>query len=292
MNRVCIKPSTFFVFPKQLGQNPYIQLDTDKEKVQKKAFEQHDKLEEAFSYSKISSFTIDYDETTRVLSDIVFTANCGLCLPRLPRLPQSLVILPYMKYAQRKKELPYLKIIFKKMNLTMVKFPGDKSCPFEGQAEIKWFCGGTKAIAGYGFRSTKKTFLVLDELLKKIYHSHGLESPEILALPLESDHYYHLDVAMLEFDDTKCVFHKRAFSPDSVKKIQSFLGKENVHILDTADSFCLNAVVDGPNLITHKLSDSLKKELEKITGKHIKQVDTSEFEKSGGSVRCMTLDVF
>ena len=50
-------------------------------------------------------------------------------------------------------------------------------------------------------------------------------------------------------------------------------------------------MVDGNNLITHKLTNDLKKELEEITGKHIKMVDTSEFEKSGGSVRCMTLDI-
>ena len=287
MQRICIKPTTFTVFPKQIGQNPYIQLDKDKDKVQKQATKQHLELEKAFS--DISSFTIQYDDKTKNLSDIVFVANGGICLPRLP---ESLVILPYMKYKQRKEELPYLEVIFKKMGLETIRFPGSASCPFEGQAELKWFHCGKKAIAGYGFRSTKKTFVVLDKLLKKIYKKHGLESPEILALPLESDHYYHLDVAMLEFDDTKCIVHKRAFSPESVQKMRDFLGANNVHVLDTPDSFCLNAVVDGTHLITHKLTDSLKKELENITGKRIKQVDTSEFEKSGGSVRCMTLDIF
>jgi len=285
MKRICIYPNTATIYEFQKGQNPYIHLHKDI--VQKKAIEQHKKLEKAFS--NISCFAIEYNDETKGLSDIVFVANGGICLPRLPK---PLVILPFMKYKQRKEELPYLEVIFEKMGLATVKFPGDQSCPFEGQAEIKWFCGGTKAIAGYGFRSTKKTFSVLDKLLKKIYKKHGLKSPEILALPLVSDHYYHLDVAMLEFDDTKCIVHKRAFSPESVQKMRNFLGAENVHVLDTPDSFCLNAVVDGRNLITHKLTDSLKKELESITGKHIKQVDTSEFEKSGGSVRCMTLDVF
>jgi N-dimethylarginine dimethylaminohydrolase len=63
-------------------------------------------------------------------------------------------------------------------------------------------------------------------------------------------------------------------------------------VIDTHDSFCLNAVVDGPNLITHVLTKPLKTELEKITNKNIIMVDTSEFEKSGGSVRCMTFDIF
>jgi N-dimethylarginine dimethylaminohydrolase len=56
---------------------------------------------------------------------------------------------------------------------------------------------------------------------------------------------------------------------------------------------CLNAVVDGFNLITHKINDStMKSFLERITNRKIIEVDTSEFEKSGGSVRCMTLDKY
>jgi N-dimethylarginine dimethylaminohydrolase len=50
-------------------------------------------------------------------------------------------------------------------------------------------------------------------------------------------------------------------------------------------------VVDGNRLITHSLTPDLKAELESITKKKIHMVDTSEFEKSGGSVRCMTLDI-
>ena len=63
-------------------------------------------------------------------------------------------------------------------------------------------------------------------------------------------------------------------------------------MIDTSDSFCLNAVVEGSYVITHKLSDSsLKGRLESLTNRKVKEVDTSEFEKSGGSVRCMTLDI-
>ena len=287
MKRICIYPNTATIFPIQKGQNPYIHVNKEMNIVQKRAIEQHKELEKAFS--NISCFTIQYDEETKSLSDIVFVANGGLCLPRLPK---PVVVLPYMKYKQRKEELPYLEVIFEKMGLATVEFPGDQSCPFEGQAEIKWFAGGKKAVAGYGFRATKKTFMILDKLLKKIYKHHGLVPPEILVLPLESPHYYHLDVAMLEFNDTHCIVHKRAFSTKSIHKLQDFLGETHVHVIDTPDSFCLNAVVDGHTLVTHKLTDSLKKELESITGKHIKQVDTSEFEKSGGSVRCMTMDVF
>jgi N-dimethylarginine dimethylaminohydrolase len=278
MLRVCIKPTTFTILPIQDKQNPYIDI---KHRVdRKKAAKQHDALVKSFA--NVSSYTIE--DAADPIPDIVFVANGGLCLPRLGR---PVILLPNMKYKQRKDEYEYLEGIYGDMGLETMPFPGNE--PFEGQAELKWFDGGKKAICGYGHRSTKKTFTILEKLFKKLY---GRRKPELLVIPLQSADYYHLDVAMLEFDDAKCIIHERAFSEASIKKIQNFLGPENVFVIDTPDSFCLNAVVDGPNLITHTLAQPLKTYIEKITDKKIIMVDTSEFEKSGGSVRCMTLDIF
>jgi N-dimethylarginine dimethylaminohydrolase len=279
MRHLCITPNTFDVYDFQTHQNKYI---SGKEPVFHKAIVQHMRLEDAFPH--IMKYTVN---TEVVVPDIVFVANGGVCLPRIP----NTIILPYMKYKQRRAELPYLKEIYNDVKLHTIPFPGPM--PFEGQAEIKWFHNGTRAICGYGYRSTKSTFDVLDTLLGKIYKQHGLVAPKLLALKLEKSDYYHLDVAMLEFDDTKCIVHKAAFSEKSIERMKEFLGEDNVYVIDTKDTFCLNAVADGGRLITHKLTEpGLKKQLEDITRKKIHQVNTSEFEKSGGSVRCMVLDVF
>jgi len=281
MLRICIKPTTFQITEQQDKQNVYIDVHHVVNK--KKANKQHDALERAFH--QLIPFIVK--PTNEILPDIVFVANGGLSLPRLP---EPVVILPNMKYPQRKRELKYLKDIFKQIDIKCVPFLGGAEAPFEGAAELKWFDGGKKAVCAYGFRSTRKTFEIMEELLKKIYDSYGVTPPELLVIPLDSADYYHLDVAMLELEGEECIVHRKAFSHESIKKLQAFLHK--VHVLDTKDSFCLNAVVDGKNLITHKLDPALKDKLEKITGKHVKQVDTSEFEKSGGSVRCMTLDIY
>jgi N-dimethylarginine dimethylaminohydrolase len=232
MLRLCIKPTTFSILPIQDKQNPYI--DIHYKLNQKKVLKEHLSLEKAFEYA----ITYSIEKQNHALPDIVFTANGGLCLPRLPK---PIILLPNMKYQQRKEELPYLKAIFKDLSLKTIDFPGTE--PFEGQAELKWFHGGRKAICGYGHRSTKKTFEILNAFFKKLYSAHNLQPPELLIIPLKSADYYHLDVAMLEFDDSKCIVHKRAFSDESVRKIKTFLGPEAVHIIDTNDSFCLNAVV-------------------------------------------------
>jgi N-dimethylarginine dimethylaminohydrolase len=288
MIRLCIKPTTFHILPIQHNQNPYItDQSIQPDAVNKgRVKEEHDALEKAFSL--ILPFTV-HPIHGEPLSDIVFIANGGLSLPRLP---EHVLILPYMKYKQRKEELPYLERHYRSVGIHCIPFPGSSDAPFEGQAELKWFHGGTKAICGPGFRSTRKTFVILKKLLKTIYRSYGVEPPELTVIPLQSADYYHLDVAMLEYNTTSCIVHKKAFGEAGIKTLQHTLGSNNVHVFETSDSFCLNAVPDGPNLITHKLTDpSLKKKLESITRLNVKQVDTTEFEKSGGSVRCMTLDI-
>ena len=276
--RIFIDTSTFQVLPFQNNNNPYINLEyhADKERIKK----QHTTLINAFHNSDHILYTLP-SHTTQ-LPDIVFCANAGLFLPRLLT---PIVLLPNMKFPHRKKELPFLIQMFKEIGIPTIKYPGKE--PFEGQAELKWFYGGTKAVCGYGYRSTRQTYVELERFFEKIYE----DPPELLVLPILSSQYYHLDVAMLEYDDSKCIVHKRAFSPASIKKLEAFLGT-TVTVIDTDDSFCLNAVVDGPRLITHKLTDmTLKPLFEKVTGCRVVEVDTSEFENSGGSVRCLTLDI-
>lgn len=281
MIRIFIDASHFEILPIQHGQNPYIDISYDAKKYQHILKKQHDHVVHAFTASPIIIGRLP--AITCPLPDIVFVANAGLSLPRLSK---PLLLLPNMKYKQRQAELPYLKKIYHDMKLETIDYPGKE--PFEGQAELKWFDGGRKAICGYGHRSTKQTFVELDRFFEKIY---GKEKPELLVIRLISPYYYHLDVAMLEYDE-KCIIHKRSVSPESLRKIEAFLGNDNVTVIDTKDSFCLNAVVDGSHLITHKLSDPLLKgRLESLTNRKVKEIDTSEFEKSGGSVRCMTLDI-
>jgi len=284
MIRVCIAPTTFEIMAMQEKQNTYVDIDyvPDRDKVVK----EHETMTKDFVYTPVHVYTVMPRPKVH-LPDIVFIANGGLSLPRLP---EACVLLPSMKYVQRKRELPYLKGIYNDLGIKTIPFP--RSATFEGQAELKWFHGGTLAVGGYGFRSTKKSFDVLARVLGEVYGKYGVTPPKILALPLESADYYHLDVAMLEYGE-KCIVHKRAFSTASIAALEKFLGKGSVYVLDTKDSFCLNAVVDGKNLITHKLTDpKLKGILEKRTGLRVTQVDTREFEKSGGSVRCMTLDIY
>ena len=275
MMRILTSPSSFEILAHQTGQNPYLRHQPIN---LAKAHAQHSRLA-----NTLSTMVCPLPELSYPLPDIVFMANSGLSLPRL-RHP--LILLPRMKFDQRRIELPPLIQMFHHLHLPTMDYPGVE--PFEGQAELKWFDGGRKAVCGYGFRSTKQTYVELDRLFSKLY---GKEKPQLLVLKIASADFYHLDLAMLEYDN-RCIVQRRAFSDTSIQKLERFLGKQNVTVIDTSDRFGLNAIGDGSRLITPKLKDpALKPLLHALTGRTIHEIDASEFEKSGGSVRCMVLDV-
>lgn len=277
MKHVLITPNTFQILDYQRNQNPYV-IPSNNSK--RKLLRDHRNLE-----SKVQNATIYTINPPRFsLPDIVFVANGGLSLWGLP---EQVLILSQMKYKQRQDELPYLKEICIDQGVLGIEFPSKE--PFEGQSDVKWFHNGRLLVCGYGHRSTKKSFKILDTLLKQIYSKYNRDPPELLVLPIESADYYHLDLAMLEFDDS-CIIHKRAFSPTSIKKLRDALNGK-VHVLDTSDPFCLNSVVQEDTLLTPLLSDNVKRYLEDVTGRYVIQNDTSIFNKSGGSVRCMILDI-
>jgi N-dimethylarginine dimethylaminohydrolase len=280
---LCINPSTFEILPIQDKQNPYIDVVYNVNHKTVKA--QHKTLLKALRSTGAPVAEYHLTKHKGPLPDLVFVANGGLALPRLQR---PLVLLPSMKFPQRQAELPYLIEMYKEIGIPTIPFPTKDV--FEGQAELKWFFGGNLAVCGPGHRSTAKTFKAIDKLFDYVYGLHGLDPPRLVITPLISADYYHLDVAMLEVNETTCIVHKRAMSPASIAALRS--AGLTVHVIDTKDTFCLNAVISNGTLITHKLTDpTLRKTLKTLTGCNLIEVETTEFEKSGGSVRCMTLTV-
>lgn len=279
---ITISPTTYFVSEKYSHQNPYYGK-TIRKSAQKAALEQHNNV--------VSQLSKDYNYSVgkpkEEIPDLVFIANGGMSLPRLP---EPVIILPWMKYQQRRDELDYLKAIYADLKIRTIMFPGSLDAPYEGAAESKFFNNGSLLVMGYGWRSTKETVYRMRLLLNDIYTSYGVEPPHIISFKLNSFNYYHLDIAMLEVDHDTCIVQKGAIQAKDVTKLRKHI--ETVHVIDDPDKFCLNAVVDGKNLITHTLSKETRAMFEELTGKNVIECETSEFEKSGGSVRCMILDVY
>jgi len=279
MYRITIKPETFGFTNDLVKQHPYAEKNThiDSDKANK----QHKKITETLQ----NNLTFTVRKSKDFVPDLVFINSAGLSLPRLP---EPLIILPNMKYEQRKAELKYVREMFEELKIKTVEFPTEHE--FEGQAEAKWFHNGELLILGYGFRMTKESVKVLKKLLNEIYISYGVQPPRIIALKLQAFRFLHLDMALLEIDQLSCIIQQEAFRRKDIENLEKEL---RITKINSEDSFCLNSLIDGENLLTHQLNNpQLKEFLEKHTDKTVIELDTSEYEKAGGSVRCLVFDLY
>ena len=283
IHRILIEPSGFEIIPGLAKENPYMDLvhPLDMEKVYRSFYELADAIT-----PKPSIFSVP---KSAHVPDIVFVASAGLSLPRLP---EPVVILPWMKYAHRRAELPYIRSMLQTLGVRCIDFPGGDDAPFEGQPDAKWFHGGSKLVCGYGYRSTRKTFHILERLVRDIYLSYGVAPPEFYVFKKQHFDFYHLDNGMFEYNQSSVIIHSHLFSAADKARLRRLLGAENVHIIRSHDLFCLNAVDCGSYILCHELEPAAAAYLRKHTGKRLRQIDMTEFQKSGGSVRCLVFDLW
>jgi N-dimethylarginine dimethylaminohydrolase len=272
MTYFLVSPNHFAVEPNMLTENPYMESDVDLNK----AKEQHKEL---CNVLKTKPLTIDAP-----LPDVVFAANAGLSLPRLPT---PTIVLSRFKYPVRQQETKHLKKAFRSIGYDTVDFPGP--CIFEGQGECIWFYGGKLLVFGYGYRSSVESVGVLRKLLEKIYRRQGVEPPMVLGVELSSPYFYHLDLAALKTSEASCVCHAGCFTDD--KALREVV---DVTPWRTDDPFLLNTLVTPRRVVTHRLKNAKDRRfLSAHFPKHtLVEVDSSEFQKSGGSIQCMVLSLF
>ena len=112
---------------------------------------------------------------------------------------------------------------------------------------------------------------------------------EIIPLRIQSP-YFHLDVAILPLSKDLIAYVPEAFDEESRATIRSF-GTDLIEVDEgEAQLLACNAIVIDENVVigtpnAPKLTGELKKR-----GLNPISLDLTEFRKSGGSVKCLTLE--
>lgn len=211
---------------------------------------------------------VDTVEAKECCPDMVFTANAGL--PAGDKF-----ILSNFTFKERTPEEALFKNFFSKKFKEVVELP--KNVKFEGQGEA--FFVGKKLFLGSGFRSSKNAKKELQKYLPKEY--------EIVQLELINPKFYHLDTALQYIGEGRFLTAKDAFSEDSLKKLQKYGELVRLNREDS-DAFCANCIVFEKNIIMSNPSKELENKLKDFGFKIFKN-NMSEFIKSGGAVRCVSL---
>lgn len=202
------------------------------------------------------------------LPDMVFTANAGL-------VSDDQVILSHFMHNERQGEEDHFERWFSAHGYKCHKLP--RGIPFEGEGDTVFY--KDIMLLGYGFRSDLRSHSFIGEITGRDYRS----------LRLVNAHYYHLDTCLLFIKELDLIiYYPGAFDYESIEIIEGLPSRTLRIYEDDAGLFVCNSVCLGMKLILYKCTDVLAVKLKEY-GLDIVSIDTSEFMKSGGSVRCLVL---
>ncbi len=273
------RPEHFSVFYEI---NPWMKTENSVDQLL--ALEQWDALCEAIENA---GGTIKQIQPVAGLPDMVFTANAGLILHN-----QRRVILSNFKHKERKGEEEHFRRFFEQHGYEVESV----SAPFEGAGDALFLDG--YLMGGHGFRSDIMAYCGGNHELgfRDCIEFHI--DPPWLILPLIDPRFYHLDTCFCPLTNGDYLIYPGAVADETRLAIQLF-GKREIEVdEDEAVKFACNAVLvpdiraNGQIMGNTVLMPSgCPKTVEQLTeiGYNVVPLDMSEFIKSGGACKCLTL---
>lgn len=205
------------------------------------------------------------------LPDMVFTANAAF-------VHNNQAVIAHYKYPQRQGEEPYCVAWFKEHGFQVVEMP--ENIFFEGAGDaLLW---QDRIFAGYKTR----TDIASHNMLTTATHL------PVLSMELTDPRFYHIDVCMCPLADGHLIYSPEAFDAYGNQVIEANVpASKRIPVTpEEASKFACNSVNIMDTVIFNEGSHRLANELQQ-RGFRVIQVNLSEFIKSGGSSKCLTLRV-
>lgn len=264
MQKILLCPPTYFDI--EYAINPWMHID---QKVNRtKVLEEYQNLK-----NKYTELGVEFDELkpTKSLSDQVYTTDIGLPIGKL-------FIKSNFKYGQRKPEATIGAEYFTAKKYAIYQIP--PAISYEGEGDL--IKNGDRYFMGWGQRTMYKAEEYLQIALQK----------EVIPLQLINPNFFHLDTCFAPLNSDVAIYYPKAFSEDARQTLKEYF-KELIPIhKKDADVFACNLVILEKNIVIHKgLSADLKKIIESYDFT-VHGLDMREYLKGGGSVKCVSLQIF
>jgi N-dimethylarginine dimethylaminohydrolase len=219
-------------------------------------------------YTKQLGWDVKLAEPVKHLPDMVFATDCCLMI-------NGKVLLSNFRYPERQPESAHFKKWFEANGYTDIQQTTHK---FEGGGD-NLVCGD-KILAGHGFRSDAAAAAEISDYFDM----------EVVPLTIVDPFFYHLDTSLAVLSDDTVACYPGAIDEASRQRLRAAIPHVIEATLEEAQGFGLNAVSDGHTIITSNESKSL---LQKYREAGFAVIGTPilEFRKSGGGVKCMTLEL-
>lgn len=244
--------------------NPW--MHQDDQPTNETAHQQWDKLYDIYVHQM--GWQVKLIDAVKGLPDMVFATDCCLMI-------DGKAMLSSFYYPERRGETAHFETWLKSNGYTNLQKADNF---FEGGGDM--LVCGEKILAGYGFRSSIESHDQMRQFFNR----------EVVSLRITDPNFYHLDTSLAVLSADTVAFYPGAIDSDSQNRLRSAVPNVIEATLEEAQAFGLNAVSDGQTIITSNASESL---LQKYRQAGFKVIGTPilEFRKSGGGVKCLTLEL-
>ena len=206
--------------------------------------------------------------------DMIFSANAALTFAFSDK--PKVALMSRMVYPSRRAETPVYEAYLRSQGYEILTLPEDVF--YEGQGDSLWHPGRALLWGGWGKRSTPESYMHISDLL----------NVPVILLQLVSE-LYHLDTCFCPIDERTVLFCPTAFAPESTAMIEKMFPNAIAVEKEVGMTFACNAVVLGKRIVMPEGAEAVRGALERA-GLQPTFVPMREMMKSGGAVRCCTLD--
>ncbi len=258
-------PPTYFDIEYSI--NPYMDVENKVDK--KRARQQWD-----YAYEVLKSLQVEIEviEPLPGLPDMTFAGDCGMVYG-------NRFIASNFRYVERIGEVAPYADWLAKHGFTIYTLP--EGIFFEGLGDIIYF--DNDILFGFGPRSSPEAIEHVKHILPELNI--------IGELHLQDLNFYHTALAISLIDKDTVLYYPEAFTLESRQFIERrFERAVAVSERDAKEYFVCNNIPIERDILVDDCTDELRMALEKWGYRAVK-CDMSEFKKSGGSVRCLILNL-
>jgi N-dimethylarginine dimethylaminohydrolase len=210
------------------------------------------------------------------LEDMVFAAN--QVFVGFHETIGKFIVPSRMVHASRQREVPFYAEWYRQRGFKIIEL--DLVVDYlEGHGDLLWHPDWSRIYAGYGFRSTQGGVEKFRDAMSKL----GIP---VVPLRLVDPYCYHLDTCFCPLNNEAVLIYPGAFAAESLANLRQFWPRVHELTTDEAHRFMGNGIVANGSYLTSHLTPNLETILRR-EGLVPVIVDTSEFEKAGGSLFCM-----
>jgi N-dimethylarginine dimethylaminohydrolase len=251
--------------------NPYMakKLPVDREKARRQWQALRSALEQA-------GCEVETIAAAPGLEDMVFAAN--QVFVGFHEGIGKFIVPSRMVHHSRQREVPFFVDWYRQRGYKIIEMDlGDDH--LEGHGDLLWHPDWSRIYAGYGFRSTH----VGVEKFRDAMFKFGIP---VVPLQLVDPYCYHLDTCLCPLNNEAALIYPGAYASESLATLRGFWQRVHELTADEAHKFMGNGIVANGRYLTPYITPHLEAILSQ-EGIAPVVIETSEFEKSGGSLFCM-----